>query len=113
MYSRHQAGLSLIEVIASIVVLAIALTAVSTMMGVGISRSGEAVVELRAVALAQSYIDEILGKRYDEKTRNRGVPPCRDPALPGVPVARQCTLEGLFGPDSGEDTWHLFAKSLG
>ena len=99
---RYQIGLTLIELVATIVLLSIALLGVAAGLQRGLGQSGEGLPQLQAVALAQSYLDEILGKRYDEKTRNRGVPPCRAPSLPGVPVARQCTFEASFGPDTGE-----------
>ncbi len=102
MFKSRQQGLSLVELIATIVILSIALAGVAIGLSQGLNRSGEAIAELQAVALAQSYLDEILGKRYDEKTRNRGVPPCRDPSLSGVPAARRCTFESAFGPDAGE-----------
>ncbi|MEQ8315138.1 MAG: prepilin-type N-terminal cleavage/methylation domain-containing protein [Gammaproteobacteria bacterium] len=96
--SNKQGGLTLIETIASIVIIAISLTGVTLALRFGTSQSANTMVELRAVALAQAYLDEIMGKRFDERTRNRGIPPCRATA----PPARQCTAEGSFGPDGGE-----------
>lgn len=95
-------GFTLIEMVITIVILSIALAALSGVLSNGISRSGDTLLQVRAVALAQSYLDEILGKRYDERAAPRGVPPCRDPAVPGVPGARVCTPEVSFGPDGGE-----------
>lgn len=84
--------------IATIVILAIALAGITASMRSGLGRSTAAGIELQAVALAQAYLDEILGKRFDERTRSRGVPPCRATA----PPARQCTAEASFGPDGLE-----------
>lgn len=96
---NRQAGLSLIELIATIVILAISLTGITLVIQGGLSRSSDTTLNVRTVALAQAYLDEILGKRFDENTRNSGIPPCR----PSAPPPRRCTNEVLFGPDSGEN----------
>lgn len=96
--SNKQLGLSLVELIITIVIIAIALVGISAMLNSGLSRNADALIQVRTVALAQAYLDEILGKRYDERTRSRGVPPCRASA----PPARQCTAEASFGPDGSE-----------
>ncbi|MDO9520461.1 MAG: prepilin-type N-terminal cleavage/methylation domain-containing protein [Pseudohongiella sp.] len=90
-----QHGVTLIEMVAVIVILAIALTAVTQVISVSISRSSDTLLETRAVALAQSYLDEILSKRFDEKSAPRGIPPCHNTHNP-------CTSELLFGVDGGE-----------
>lgn len=94
---NKQNGVTLVELVLTIVLLSIALLGITLGIQMGVSRSANAIQEVRAVALAQAYLDEILGKRYDEKTRNRGVPPCRAPA----PASRQCTVEGSFGANYG------------
>lgn len=96
-----QQGTTLVELIVTIVVLSTSLVLITFALQGGILRSADPMVQLRAVALAQAYIDEIMGKRFDEKTANSGVPPCRDPAVM-PPAPRECTAEGLFGPDGGE-----------
>ncbi len=93
---KRQAGLTLVELLATIVVLAIALTGITVMLQGGISRSADTMLQVRSVALAQAYLDEILGKRFDENSANNGVPPCR------AASPRLCTAEGSFGPDGGE-----------
>ncbi len=95
---RFQNGLSLIEMIVTIVVLAIALVGITFMINVGLSRNADTMIQVQAVALAEAYLDEIMGKRFDENTRPSGIPPCRASA----PPPRQCTAEGSFGPDGGE-----------
>lgn len=102
---RHgQKGISLVETIVAIVVLAIALIGVASSIQSGVTRSANTIVELRAVALAQSYLDEILGKRFDENTRPRGTPPCR------AGSSRTCTDKADFGSnyttpvESGENS---------
>lgn len=97
----HQKGVTLIELIAAIVILAIALVGVTAAVSSAISRSSDTTLEARAVALAQSYLDEILARRFDENSGERGIPPCfiADPdAEPGgVP---DCS--GTLGPEAGE-----------
>lgn len=95
--AKSQAGLTLIELIVTIVVLGIALISLSGILQGGASRSSDITIQVRATALAQAYLDEILGKRYDERTPQRGVPPCRTTA----PAPRQCTAEASFGANYG------------
>lgn len=91
-------GTTLVELIVTIVILSVALAGVTFAIQGGLLRSSDPMVQLRAVALAQAYIDEIMGKRFDEKSANSGIPPCRASA----PPPRQCTAEGSFGPDGAE-----------
>jgi MSHA pilin protein MshD len=95
--AKNQSGITLVELIVTIVVLGVALVALSEILGGGASRNSDITLQVRATALAQAYLDEVLGKRYDEKTRNRGIPPCRASA----PPARQCTAEASFGFNYG------------
>lgn len=88
---RTQRGVTLIELIAVIVILSIALVSVAAGISAGLSRSADVLLETRAVALAQSYLDEILSRRFDERSSLRGIPPCRT----------NCTDEVNFGPDLG------------
>jgi MSHA pilin protein MshD len=89
---KRQQGFTLIELVAVIVILAISLAGVTAAISGAISRSSDVLLETRAVALAQSYLDEILAKRFDELTAPRGIPPCRS----------NCTDEINFGLDGGE-----------
>lgn len=86
---RKQAGLTLIEMVLTIVILAISIITITGMMAGGVGRSADTTVELRSASLAQSYLDEILGKRFDERSSPRGIPPCRT----------NCTTFASFGPD--------------
>ncbi|MFN3162430.1 MAG: prepilin-type N-terminal cleavage/methylation domain-containing protein [Pseudohongiellaceae bacterium] len=96
---KRESGLSLIELISTIVILAIALTGITVVIQGGLSESADTTLNVRTVALAQAYLDEILGKRFDDNTRNSGIPPCR----PSAPPPRRCTNEVSFGPDGGEN----------
>ncbi len=87
-----QSGLTLIEMVLTIVILAISIITITGMLSSGVGRSADTTLELRSASLAQSYLDEILGKRFDEHSSPRGIPPCRT----------NCTDEVDFGPDGGE-----------
>ena len=109
---KVQQGVTLIELIAVIVILAISLAGVTAAISSAISRSSDVMLETRAVALAQSYLDEILSRRFDERSAPRGIPPCRT----------NCTDEVDFGPDGGEsgradfddvDDYHGLDEGLG
>lgn len=97
-HQNSQRGITLIELIVTIVILGIALTGVSLAISSGMSQSANTLVELRAVALGQAYLDEILSKKFDERSRNGGIPPCVDPLLPGI----SCSV--VIGPDATETT---------
>ena len=104
MFSKtaKQSGITLIELVVTIVILGVALVSLSGVMGGGASRNSDITVQIRATALAQAYLDEILGKRYDENTGNGGIPPCQ--ATGTGPPPRQCTAEASFGVEGGEST---------
>lgn len=88
-----QRGITTIEMVITIVILGIALVSITQMIANGLRSSANTLTETRAVALAQSYLDEIFGKRFDDASNPRGIPPCRT----------DCTDEILFGPEVGED----------
>jgi MSHA pilin protein MshD len=71
----RQRGVTLIELIAVIVILAISLAGVTAAISSAISRSSDVMLETRAVALAQSYLDEILSRRFDENSAPRAFHP--------------------------------------
>lgn len=110
----RQRGVSLIEMIFVIIILAVALVGIATMMAGGTSRSSDTLVDIQSVALAQAYLDEILGKRFDEGAASSGIPPCRVPrdGSPDMPdgAPRRCSEEPevvvppqrSFGPDGAE-----------
>ena len=95
-FGHAQAGMTMIELVVTIVILAIALLGITFAIQGGVSRSADTTLQVRTVALAQAYLDEILGKRFDENTRVRGVPPCRLSA----PAGRKCST--TLGPEAGE-----------
>ncbi len=117
----RQRGVTLIELIAVIVILGVALIGVTTAVSSAVSRSSDVLLETRALALAQSYLDEILSRRFDERSAPRGIPPCRTNCTdPGDP--HDCVDPGDFGPDGGEsgradyddvDDYHCLDEGFG
>lgn len=113
---KRQKGLSIIEIVVTIVILAIALVAVAGMVGLGLTQSSNTLIETRAVALGYSYLDEILGRRYDERTPRSRTPPCF-----GFVGMGRCTAEANFGLDGGEtrntyddvDDFHALLEGAG
>jgi MSHA pilin protein MshD len=93
------AGFTLVEMTITIVILAIALVGVASMVGLGTSNSANTLVQTRAVALAESYLDEILGRRFDERSAASGLDPCF-----GLSGGDKCSDEVDFGPDGGESS---------
>ena len=65
---NKQAGISFIELIIFIVILSTALTAITLIYINATRSSADPMVRIRAVELAQSTMEEILLKRYDEAT---------------------------------------------
>ncbi|TFH75814.1 prepilin-type N-terminal cleavage/methylation domain-containing protein [Gammaproteobacteria bacterium LSUCC0112] len=84
-----QRGVTFVELIAVIAILAVSLAGVTASISSALSRSSDVVLETRALALAQSYLDEILSRRFDERSAPRGIPPCRGsgPAAPACSTA--------------------------
>ena len=57
---KHARGFTLIEIVVSIVVMGIALTAILGMLSSVAARSGAAVVQAQATEIASAYLNEIL-----------------------------------------------------
>ncbi len=66
-YSREN-GFSLIELVITIVVLGIALSALTASLFSGVSRNADPLWQSKATQLSQAYLDEILSMRYQENS---------------------------------------------
>ena len=64
--SFHQSGVTLVELILSMVIISIALTGVLTVMNLTVSHSADPIIQHQSVAIAESYLEEILSKNYCE-----------------------------------------------
>ena len=70
--SHTQSGVTLVELIITIVVLGIAMSALISSLSVGIGRSAQPMWEGKALELTQAYLDEILAMNFDNATPSGG-----------------------------------------
>ncbi|MBT42116.1 MAG: agglutinin biogenesis protein MshD [Idiomarina sp.] len=88
----RQRGFTLIEIIVGIVTLGIALVVLSTLLFPQAPRSAEPLLQARASALGQMFINEIMGKAFDESSdMSGGYSRCSDSAT--------CTASGALGAE--------------
>jgi len=80
-------GLTLVELVVAMVVIALGVTAVLAMLAQGFRGSADPQLRIKSVELAQAYMAEVFDKRWDENT---------PPGGGGIPNDSCC------GPDSGE-----------
>lgn len=93
--SAHQSGFTLIELIVFIVVIGVALSGVLLAVNQATSHSADPMIQIRAAELGQTYLDEILPKKFDANTGNDGQsPPC------GFSAGRPCSTS--LGIEAGE-----------
>ncbi len=88
---RRVRGFTLVEMVLTIVIIAIAVAAITGTLAFAFRFQGEGIWRAKAMALADSYLEQILSRRFDETTPPGGNPPCT-PAT--------CTGAGAF--DDGE-----------
>jgi len=62
--NRHQSGVTLIELIISMVIISISLTGIFTVMNLTVSHSADPVIYHQAISIAEACIEEILLKPY-------------------------------------------------
>ncbi len=68
--------------------------AIGQALSFAFARQSDGLWQAKAVALAQSYVEEIKARRYDEAAPVGGVPPCAPAALP---PAAPCSAVGADG----------------
>lgn len=86
-----QQGLTLVELVISIVVISIALTALLSSFSGSVGRSANPMLQNKASLLAQAYLDEILAMRFQENS------PLAGGAVPG------CSVNGSEAGESGRE----------
>ena len=85
MYMAQQKGVTLVELVITIVVMGIALSALVSALSTGIGRGAQPLWEGKALELSQAYLDEIQAMAFDDQTPVGG-----GAVLAGV---SPCTLE--------------------
>ena len=66
--AMRQKGVTLIELIITIVIIGIAMSALVSALTTGISRSAQPMLEGKALELSQAYLDEIQAMRFDDQS---------------------------------------------
>lgn len=96
-------GFTLIEIIIVIVFISIAMVAALSTYTHAMRNSATPIHQIRAVELAQAYMEEIINKRFDETSGQGGIPRCGSSDINSI----LCTNAGSFGPD-GIETRSIF-----
>ncbi|GEA52483.1 MSHA pilin protein MshD [Vibrio inusitatus NBRC 102082] len=101
---NKNAGFTLIESIVAIVILGIALVTLTSFLFPQIAQSAKPFYEVRASALANSLMTEILSRNFDENSdHNGGFYRCGEDVYTNTNDEEiTCTPQNLFGPDNGE-----------
>lgn len=89
-------GFTLIELIAGIVIFAVAISAMTSILFPHATKSVDPIYQVRAAELGQSLLNEIMGKAFDENTDYSSGTRCGE-----VPT-KPCTPAGRLGPEDGE-----------
>tara|TARA_R110001592_G_scaffold9288_1_gene49525 strand:- start:17751 stop:18296 length:546 start_codon:yes stop_codon:yes gene_type:complete len=93
---RRQRGVTLIELVISIVILSIAMIALMNSFSLSMSSSADPLWRNKTLKLAQLYLDEILSKNYDHNSPVGGLPFVAAPSCASL------------GPDDSTETREIF-----
>lgn len=97
-----QRGVTLIELIVFITVIALALGALLGVYRYSVVNSVDPVVRVRLLEAAQSQLDVVMAQPYDENTPAGGVPACGSTVPEGSPPAPDCEGDGGVSTFDGE-----------
>ena len=96
-------GFTLIEVVIGIVVLAISMSVILSVIVPTEQQSADQIQQVKAAELAQSLLEEILARDFDEHSDHAGNHwRCNETGRPS------CTVQAKFSPDSGETNRSLY-----
>lgn len=91
---RFNKGFTLVETVIAIAVFAVAMTIIIVAFNPAARQSADPILQVRAAELAQAYMEEILGKRFDENSGVGSSTRCGE--------AGQPACSGALGPEGGE-----------
>lgn len=99
----ERSGVTLIEMVVTIVVVAIGVSAILLLLAQGYRGSTDPQFRIKVVELGQSYMEEVFTKQWDENTPLGGgcVVPPDDTNCTAEPSAA-CPPDADCGPDGGE-----------
>jgi len=101
-------GFTLIELVAFIVVIGISITAIGSVFQYATIRSQDSLINSRLLTMAQSQMDEILLRKFDENTPTGGIPACgNDIACAGIGLEGSEVLTSILTLDDVDD-FHLY-----
>jgi len=79
-------GFTLVELILFIIIVAVATSGLFAAINSSTVNNVNPLHQVRALELAQAQMDEIIGKRYDDRSPSGGFPPCGSGEAPPVPA---------------------------
>ena len=93
------AGFTLIELVITIVITSVALVAIIYGWSISAQHSADVTWQARTAYIGQTYLEEILTKRFDENSSSDGLLPCGVGTF-GTDTMPACTSAANFGNDS-------------
>jgi len=100
---KAQLGFTLIEIIVTIAVLAVAFTTLVVVFNPAVTQASSPIVDLRAAEIGQAYLEEILGKRFDENSINGSTQRCGDGTAAACSTSLQSDGEARPNFDDVDD----------
>lgn len=96
MSRTFQSGITLIETIVFIVVISIALGTLLQVFNHNVVQSADPAMRIRALEQAQSLLDDILARKFDQNTPTGGAPACgSNSGLPCAGIAPDGTFNDV------------------
>jgi len=79
-------GFTLVELVVTLLLISVAVLGISYALSFAFSRQSDGLWQAKAVALSESYLEEIMARRFDENSPPGGVPPCAPTTTPCSPI---------------------------
>ena len=74
--AKRIAGFTLVEMILAMSIISIAALAITSSLGLALRHQSDGIWRAKTMALADTYLEQILARRFDENTPLGGTPPC-------------------------------------